>query len=182
MLGDVGSGWWLKAVDCESVAACLKLSGGGEAVQRLWLVHGIVCRCAFPGLGLPWSCSILCSGSFTFFPCLLIIRRGAGAVSPQFETPVTVSLAGVCTSPINIKIANPCHLPPCTFSVLPPRCLLVRKGSSSRVQEESASETERAKSEFACSGQSLRLPSVLRLWVPHPAAPASAFSFFTFSS
>lgn len=30
---DDGGGWWLKAVVRQSVAACLKLSGGGEAVQ-----------------------------------------------------------------------------------------------------------------------------------------------------
>ena len=31
--GDDKSGWWLVAVVCGSVAACLELYGGGEAVQ-----------------------------------------------------------------------------------------------------------------------------------------------------
>jgi len=67
------------------------------------------------------------------------------------------------------------------FSLPPlPAAAPLCKTSGLEAGEESASESERSKSELAPSG-TLRLPSVLCLWAPHLVAAASAFFFFIVS-
>lgn len=162
---------------CELVAACLKSSAGGEAVQER----------NYNSCGFGTESSLLCvacprhSPKFVFRTVIYLssdYSTGAERCLPTWTDRRSwlACYSWACVRLSSYKDRGSVAFSPRAFSLFFPRQPpQFAKASEFHVKEEITSEAGRVKTKFACSGQSVRLTSVLRLWVPHLVAAVSAF-------